>query len=358
MECFPNISNNDLKSMMYLTAREYFIFNKSANEGSVKRVFSVNRYSGSKHAKPINLELAYDLLVAVLFFKICRDKIENKTTDNYLNKTILYITLSLNLSPFIFSFITGDTELETIVRDRFRLMDKSGMFESYKNAEYKTFGFDVTEREMITAVEDLRTNYLVNKASNLSSYLRHVSLFSNGSCVLSHDNQLNEEQIINQVVPFEMFVLTNNKSIHDDRKDLLEYATKEKLDTVVTEVFVAAPPKKNIPLVKFFEENITEIPENIRIDFMTNLETFNERDYDLSDDKFPYDSFGEEGVKALFLWKPATGEKYNTYKKFYRAIVSSVHDKQTILSMISQESMENSGESFADFYSNAIEKEK
>jgi phage-related protein len=344
--------------MLYLIAREYFVYNKSANEGAIKRSFSVNRYSGEKHAKPINLELAYDLLVTILFFKLCRDKIENKTSDNYLNKTILYVSLSLNIAPFIFSFITGDTELETIVRDRFKLMDKSGMFDSYKNNEFKTYGFDITEQEMIVAIGDLRTEYFESKSSMLDSYLRHVSLYNGSKCILNYDHPFNEEQIINQVVPFEMYVISTNKSLEDDGKDLMEYVTKEKLDTEVAEVFIKTVPKKNIPIVKFFEDHLTEIPENNRKDFMTNLETFNNRDYDLSDQKFPYDSFGEEGVKALFLWKPETGDKYTTYKKFYRAIVSSVHDKQTILSMISDDNIDNSSASFGEFYSNVMEKGK
>jgi hypothetical protein len=120
--------------------------------------------------------------------------------------------------------------------------------------------------------------------------------------------------------------------------------------------FIKIAPKKNIPIVKFFKDHIAEIPEDVRKKFMETLGDYNDKDYDLSDNEFPYDSFGEGAVKALFLWKPQTGEKFRTYNKFYKAIVSSVHDKQTILSMISHDDV--SGESFADFYSNAHGKGK
>jgi len=359
MDCFPNITSSEMKSILYLSGRQYYLYNDQANKGPVKRLFGINKYFGVKHAKPINFELAYDLLVGYIFYQLCREKIENKTTDNYLNKTFLHITMGMHLAPFIFSFITSETELETIVRDRFRLMDKSGMFDSIKNNEFKTYGFDITERDMVTAVEDIRKIISLNDLDKLDSYLKHVSLSSGAHCVLNYDNEFNEEQIINMIIPMEINILIQDKKTDDYAaiSDIVEQFNITDQD--VLELFIKTTPKKNIPIVKFFEEHLTEIPENNRKDFMKNLESYNNRDYDLNDEKFPYDSFGEDGVKALYLWKPETGVKYNTYKKFYKAIVSSAHDKQTILSMITQQdTKEASGESFADFYTNAIGKGK
>ena len=45
------------------------------------------------------------------------------------------------------------------------------------------------------------------------------------------------------------------------------------------------------------------------------------------------------------------------YKKFQKAVITSVHDKQTILSMINHQNEDVNGKSFADFYSQAIGKE-
>ena len=112
--------------------------------------------------------------------------------------------------------------------------------------------------------------------------------------------------------------------------------------------------KKNIPIVKFFEKRLFEIPEDIRQEFMDTIWGYSDRDYDLTDNKFPYDSFGEDAIKALYLWKPESGEKFKTFRKFFKAITNTVHDKNTILSMANHQEEDVSGESFADFYSKAV----
>ena len=357
IDCFPGIGKKEMKSLVYLTGREFLLYNFQANTESIKRSFSINKYKGFKHAKPSNMELAYDLLTLSIFCKICRDRIENKTSDNYLNKTFLHLAIALNISPFIFSFITSDTQLSTIIRDRYREMENVGLFNDYKGKEFKTYDFDVTERDIVEAVSDITEKYLKSKTSDVDSYMRHVLLYKGGSCILNPDNQLNEEQIINQAVSFEMHVLMNNKNIQTDKKELLAYASEKNMEEEVITLFIKTAPKKNIPIVKFFEDNMSEIPEDSRQEFMARLSEYNNRDYDLSDNKFPYDSFGEQAIKALFLWKPESGEKFRTYKKFNKAIIKSVHDKQTILSMITHDS-DAGGESFAEFYSQATGKGK
>ncbi len=357
MECFPGIEIKEMKSIAYLIAREYNILNAQANNGPIKRAFSINKYNGQKYAKPINIELAYDFLVLSTFLKLCRDKIEEKTSDNYVNKTMVYLSASLNLSPFIFSFLSIGTELSSIIKERYRQMDGAGLFDSYKDKEFKTYGFEITERDIIDAADAFTEGYFGSKSYHVDSFMRHVSLFENKSCLLSADNPVNEEQIINQVVPFEMYIITANKDLDTDKKDILKYAIELGVDDEVVALFIKTAPSKNIPIVKFFEHHLAEIPEEVRGDFMKSIMEYNEIDYNLSDDKFPYDSFGEEAVKALFLWKPQTGEKFKTYKKFIRAVVASNHDKQTILSMITHDE-DVSGETFADFYSTATGKGK
>ena len=76
-----------MKSLIYLSGREFFVYNQMANKQALDRSFSINKYKGQKFAKPQNLELAYNLLVLTTFIKLCRDKIEAKINDNYENKT-------------------------------------------------------------------------------------------------------------------------------------------------------------------------------------------------------------------------------------------------------------------------------
>lgn len=352
MDCFPGIKEKDMKSIMYLVGREYHLYNEQANSGAIKRSFSINKYMGDKVAKPINVEAALDLLFLHIIIKICREKIEGKTPDNYTNKTLLHLASSMYVSPFIFSFISQKTEIKSVLVSKFREAKELGMFKAYEAGEFKNYDFTIEERDIIDVVTNLE-GYFSSDAYRSDSLMRHVSLFNSKSCLLNPDNGLNEEQIINQVVPFEMYILMKNKSIESDRKELLAYAQENNLDSNVVSIFVKTKPSKMIPIVKFFEDNRDEIPEESRIEFMNWIGEFAEKDYDLSDSKFPYDSFGEEAIKALYLWKPESEEKFTTYKKFQKAVINSVHDKNTILSMISHNNEEEKGETFADFYVNA-----
>jgi hypothetical protein len=350
MECFPNITQKEMNSIIYLVGREHFLYNEQANKGAIKRSFTINKYNGQKHAKPINLEAAFDLLLLHIIIKICREKIENKTADNYTNKTLLHLASSMNVTPFIFSFLSKETEMKSVLLAKFREIKEMGMLKSYEENEFKSYDFEITEHDISNVIEGLE-KYFDNDVSRIDTHMRHVTLYNNKSCLLSPDTQINEEQILNQVVPFEMHILMQNKSTETDRKELLAFAKERNYDDDVITIFLKVKPKKSIPLVKFFEMNASEVPEDKRQEFMDWIGEFQDKDYDLSDAKFPYDSFGEEAIKALYLWKPESGEKFVTLKKFQKAIISSTHDKNTILSMITHE--ETEGETFADFYSNA-----
>jgi hypothetical protein len=352
MDCFPNITEKEMKSIIYLVGREHFLYNEQANNGAIKRSFTINKYNGQKHAKPINLEAAFDLLLLHIIIKICREKIENKTADNYTNKTLLHLASSMNITPFIFSFLSKETEMKSVLISKFREIKELGMMKSYEENEFKSYDFDITEHDIRGVIEGLE-KYFDNDVSRIDTHMRHVTLFNNKSCLLNPDNQINEEQILNQVVPFEMHILMQNKSTETDRKELLAFAKERNYDDKVISMFLKITPKKNIPLVKFFEMNAGEVPEDQRQEFMDWIGEFQEKDYDLSDAKFPYDSFGEDAIKALYLWKPESGEKFITFKKFQKAIVSSTHDKNTILSMITHSKDDSKGETFADFYTKA-----
>ena len=355
-EFFPGATKKEMKSLIYLSGREFFVYNQMANKQSLDRSFSINKYKGQKFAKPQNLELAYNLLVLTTFIKLCRDKIEAKTKDNYENKTIAHLAASMTAIPFIFSFISSGTELASIIKEKYRQMNEAGMFKSYEKSEFQSYGFTITERDIVDACDAFTENYFSSKSYKSDTFMRHVSMFNNQSCLLGPDNTLNEEQIIKQLVPFEIHIIQSDISL-DDRKTMLAYAKENKIDTDVTSVFVKSVPSKNIPIVKFFENNLTEVPEDVRSEFMQSIMEYNDTDYDLSDNKFPYGSFGEEAIKALFLWKPETGEKFKTYKKFQKSIASTVHDKSTILSMSTHDEKdeETTGETFADYFATGKE---
>lgn len=354
MECFPGIDEKEIKSLIYLTTREYQILNSRSNESSLSNSFTINKYRGEKFAKTINIESAFDLLFLYIFIRVLRDKIENKTSDNYANKAILHLAVSSIVSPFIFSFIAPQSEVASVITNKFREMKNLGMLKSYENSEYKSYDCEITESDIHKLA--LKVEEFIKSDGYLSStHLRHVALFNKDFCPLNPDHQLNEEQITKQLIPIETFLVSQNLSIEADRQKILEYIKENNIEDCIISLFFKPKAKKTVPILKFFETYIDEVPEECRDEFQKWIEEFIDKDYDLSDSKFPYDSFGEDAVKALYMWKPETGEKYLTYKKFQKAVLSSTHDKNTILSMIDHES-ETKGETFANFYVNAMGK--
>jgi len=333
MECFPGIDPTCQKSMIYLSTRVNSIIKMMLTTQSVSQSMPIFRYNGYEKSTPKNIEMAHDLLFSYIFIKLCRDKIENKTNDNYLNKSFVNLASSICMSPFIFSFIKEGTDLKSILVDKYNQFNEVGAFDSYKNDEFKTYGFDLTQRDFGEAGERLE-EFINSKNFPNDAHMKHVTAFSHDKCALNPDNTLNEEQITNHVIPIELYIIQNDVDIKLDQAKIKSYANENgHNDSDVLKTFVKFEARKTIPIVKFFENNLAEIPENIRNDFMKSITEYTNKDFDFKDKTFPYDSFGEIAIKALFLWKPETGKKFKTYKKFCKAIVETNQDKETILSM-------------------------
>lgn len=351
---FPNITDKEVASLVYVIARERIVINKQANVGPVGRNFPINKYKGYKHATPEHLDIAYDLLLFNMFLKLCRDKIENKTSDNYVNKTFVNIMASLFVSPFIFSYLKDGTELGTILSDRFRQYDNLGLFDSYKEDEFKSFDFNILERDIREQSEKLQGEYFNSQTYHTDAVMKHTTAFNSGFCFLDPNSGINGEQIIKTIIPFESAVIF--EGLEPTNHVAVDKYIKEH-NAVLLKELVKKKPTRKFPIVKFFENHEDEIPENIRHEFITFLDGVVDKDFDLTDKKFPYDSFGDEAVKALFMWKPESGKQYNSYKKFLRDVTQATHDKNTILSMLTHGN-DVTNESFADFYSQATGKEK
>lgn len=354
IESFPQISDRDMASLTYMLAREYLVLNSGANLKAAPRNFPINKYIGYDYTTSEHLDVAYDLLLFNTFLKLCREKIENKSADNYTNKTLVNIIATLFVSPFIFSYLKDGTELATILTDRYRQYDKLGLFDSYKKDEFKTFDFNITEMDIRDQVTKLQESYFSSQTYQTDAYMKHLESFKGGFCFLDPDSGVNEEQIIKTIIPFELVLIKGGLNM-DNQKELNKYIKEHDAD--ILKKLIKRKPTRKVPIVKFFEDHETDVPENIRHEFSIFLDDFIDKDFDLTNQKFPYDSFGDDAIKALYMWKPETGKKYNSYRKFLRDVTQATHDKNTILSMLEHSENDVTNESFADFYSKATGRE-
>lgn len=338
---FPEISQKEKSSLVYTTTRDILMFKDS--KGALPQSFSINKYHGYSKAKSQNVELAIELMALSFYLRACRSKLENKIDDNTLNKAYIHVASTI-FYPFIFSFITRDIEFKSIVLNKIAKWRSNGLFDSFEKESLHPYGLQIEDSDIISLLDSLN-KYLESSSYDSDSLDKHTKKLNH---LFTPDMGINEEQIINEILPMELESIKRGLR-KDNRKELIELGNELGITEKTLGLFVKVNIGKTIPIVKFFEDRLSEIPENLREDFMNYLLEYNDKDYDLADKKFPYTSFGEEAIKALFLWKPETGEKFKTYKRFEKAVVESNQDKGTILSMIETSGQGDSG-SFSDFF--------
>lgn len=343
LDFFPGISEQEMKSVLYLSLREYNFLKNCSKDEAIPGGFIVSKYFGNQHAKPENVELAINLLTLNFYLRACREKLEAKIDDNRENKAYAHLASTVAM-PFIFSFLSKDIEIKSIVMNRLKEWRELGLFDEYEKDYLHIYGLAIKESDILTYMKGIEL-YMDSPSYDKDSLSLHKI---HESCKFKPDMPLNEEQIINELLPLELEIVKRGLTARDE---IVKTANLIGVSEPVLSLFVKTKTNigKKIPIIKFFEDNASEVPDEVRDEFMQVLIENNDRDYDLSDQKFTYAAFGENAIKALYLWKPESGEKYLTYKNFEKAVKNNNHDKSTILSMIENESETNEG-SFGDFY--------
>jgi len=84
-----------------------------------------------------------------------------------------------------------------------------------------------------------------------------------------------------------------------------------------------------------------DIPEKFREDFLKYVEELGEKRFDFS--KFSLEEFGEQIVKALYIWNPEKNEKHRSYKDFQAEVQSWTQTKEQILTQIKTPKEEGDG---------------
>jgi hypothetical protein len=316
----PKITENEMKSLVYLSKLFHNLVLKEnvLMSKPVPATIPVLKYNPVESPKE-NVEIAYDLFTISVYVRLLRNRLEDRISDIYDNKSVFFMNVRFFLDPFIFSFLPTNSEnfLANIVKTRYEAFDSKGMFEKYK----KILNDNGVPEINVGDVSDLAhtiANKVVGKTDVVTR--QHDKFFENKIVKLQTENTLQLEQIINEFIPLEIEEKMG-KDLNDG--EVMEKLKEEyKVSDEILAFFLGKKKKvkngdsKKSPLIEVIERDKSEIPEQYRDDFLKHLEKYTETKF-VFDDEFPYNEFGDSVIVALYVWDPENDSRMKKNKKYY-----------------------------------------
>jgi hypothetical protein len=350
----PTASDDDIKSFVYISkltcALTYY---SHINENApIPASASIYKYNPERFDE-LNLDIAYDLFLFNLYVRTVRRRLENTTSDSMSSKALFYMQLRCFTDPLVFSFIekTDYSKLVSIITNRYEYYDSIGVFDDYKQS-LKDYNCPEVKKSDITAVVQEVVDKVIGKSHNIDKM--HDNMFKAKIVKLESKNNYNLEQIINEIIPLEIAESTGKNLKNKDVVD--EIRINHEISDEILSIFIddkkkkkeSSPQQQINNLVRVVKSQfINEVPEKYRDDFIVYLSEFTDKKFDLTDTTFPIDEFGDNVLKALYLWDPVNNQTIaKNYKQFFLKIENELMERNLILSKIKiKEEKENLDES-------------
>ena len=346
------ITEDDLKSLCYISRFTFLIFQKNyvENGSLIPQGFSPLSFKAKDYTDE-NIELAYDLLLFNGYVRILRTKLESKIPNAVENKSIFHLAYRCFLDPFIFSFVVGveKEQLVSVVLNRYKCYDSKGVFDKYKNS-CMTFGVQaINEEDIRDFIVDLSAKIAGNGGIPTVDEL-HRQGYESGNLRLTIQNDFNLEQITNEIIPLEISIKLNNNKLTDPLVEKIKQ--KENISDEIIEFFkkkhkVQKTSKKNtitnLQRMMDNERFKEQIPEAVRDKFLIYISDLGDKDFEFDKADFPYEQFGDDLIKLLYLWKPEQDDKLIKSAKYLRDIWDeSPHTRASIFARESSEDIKES----------------
>jgi hypothetical protein len=341
---FPDINDDDLKSLVYMSKLYYSIahMNHFMKDTPLPNSMPVFRYD-PKNNRTENIEIAYDLFLFNLYIRTVRSRLEGKSRDVSQNKALFHIQLRCFTDPFVFSFI-GKVEsqnLESIIYNRYKYYDSIGVFDKYKDLLKIMNCPEVKDHDISSSVVEA-IDKVIDKSPNIN--ILHKKASVNNNFRLSSRNNFNLEQIINEIVPLEVAEKLG-KDIKDEEV-LKEINRNTPISDEILNFFIKGKTKVKVKKENGFNNNLErvvnffsdEIPDQYKERFLKCVKNGGLDKFDLKTDEFPLDEFGENIIKALYLWDPKGDPQITkSYKHYQSKIEDEFMEKGLILAKVKSE---------------------
>ena len=337
LSMLSGISEKDMMSVSYISK---LIYQTSLNcytnyNVSIPSSFPIIKAKvntdGSEH-----MDVVFDLLLLSGYVRSVRSKLESKIADASENKAIFHMGLRCFTDAFVYSYLDSmDPQvIKSCILTRFKSYKDIKVFETYESLLESYNCSHVNEKDISTFVDILITK-VIGKTPFINDL--HDNLYSTRNVKVPSDHKFNLEQILNIVIPAEVFVKTGNKieDYHNDLDqsiiDLFNVVEEEKSEK-------KREPKKN-NLFRFIKAFENEVPEMYKSDFLSYTEKLNDNfDYN----KYNLNEFGDHIVKAIYEWNESN--KTEKYTDFYDRCENSLMSKDLILSKSNNVKQESKGD--------------
>lgn len=340
----PGITDDEMISLLYVSKLLVNTIELSWTkfESPIPSSTPILRYEAKDNVKPENIELAYDLLLMSGYIRSVRRRLEDKIADANENKSLFHLKFRCYVDPFYFSFLekSDKTKLTSIIVNRFRYFNSLGVFDEYKNTLTMHNCADITEQDIAVYINEVGEKVI---GKSLFILDQHDKLMVENNFKIGSKSNFNKEQIINEIVPLEIAEKvgqdTSSIEVSDEVKSFFKSKRKVKK--------VTEKSKKN-HLARVVGTLKSDIPDKYKEDFLKWVEELDSKNF-VFDKKFPYQEFGDDLIKALYVWKPEDDPRIGSSLKYYQTkIESEVMEKEYILAMGDVKEEKTPGIDFGD----------
>ncbi len=329
------ISISYISKLIYLTSLNCYTNHNIPIPSSFPIIKAKVNENGSDY-----IDVVFDLLLLSGYVRSVRSKLESKIGDAFENKAIFHMGLRCFTDAFVYSYLdTIDPQvIRSCILTRFKSYRDGKVFETYERLLESYNCSKTTEKDI-----DAFVNILISKVIGKTPFINdlHNNLYSTKNVILPSDHKFTMEQILNTLIPVEVFVKTGNKieDYHSDVDqniiDLFNVSAEEKSEK-------KREPKKN-NLFRFVKAFENEIPEIYKSDFLEYIEKLRDNfDYN----KYNLNEFGENIVKAIYEWNESN--KSEKYTDFYDRCENSLMSKDLILSKSNNRTKESNGDDWLE----------
>ncbi len=331
---FKRYKSNEVKSHFYMTKLSIDAFTNDweINNNQIPLNFPIMSFDVEnieiKNDDKI-LPLIYDLIFINIYIKCMRNKLSQKTEDQYSNYSFMNLKTRLFTDPLILLYrnFLNKSILKNIIIERYKKYSTKGYLIYCEN--------DLSANNCINInISDISTSYdEYIKCLDITHFIKdiHCKGFDNKNFKVPYNNNFSFEQILNECIPCEIanhFKINDIKNITENIEILNLFEDKKII-------------KKKIPGLysshfhRFICDGdiVKEIPENIIDEFTEYVKNIENSSFDV--DKYSLLDLGDNIVKAIYVWNNTTDEERGkgNYTNF-RYSIESCMSKEMILASI------------------------
>lgn len=245
---------------------------------------------------------------------------ESREADANKNGSIFYMRLRTFLDILVYPFldISKAKSISNTVYSNFEKYNQFEFFNHYQKILSDNKFEVISLNDIREFCEELHTKILTNNLTKINNiHQRHEELFKNGFLRIKSDNNLSIEQIINELVPLEVYEKLGI-NLKEGSEELNKAIQQHSISNEITNIFLRKEPKKEqvsnlVKTIKFYNN---EVPEKYRNEFFEYIEKLKFDNFDFYTSKYDVEELGDNIIKSLYIWNESDNksEPLTTYR--------------------------------------------